>query len=578
MNINTFFTMTHTRALILLAAVAAGVYANTLFNSFMWDDHDLITKDPVIQNDAFGAFFSPSYWKDIPQQMRGRLRPVRTLTFLTDHAIYGNRPWGFHATNLLLHTINVLLIYAVCLQLCGSWPAALIGALLFAVHPAHVESVAWIKNRSDMLGAIFILLALLSFLRLEGIKRQLAVTACFAAAVLSKEIAIMLPFILMAAAQGYLPADEKKKAMSWLASLAAAGAGFFLFKEHFWRPEISASSGMAMDAYIQMRAIVATLSEYSNILFTPLALSAERDIDFNNTVSRAVSAGLVFMVIAAIAIFAAAILKRKRLLPETYNTLVTNAVFGYIFMLLAIIPVSNIVFLHGRPLAEQRLYIPSIGYAIIFGNVAAFLISKAAAGKYRALPAAGVAVIIAVFAAQSFARNLVWRNDFTFWSEAVRINPAHYRANYNLGLIYVNRGDVDMAISHFSTAAVDCDRPEVFNYLARCYDARGDYDSSLKNYTTLLNLSPDLSADVYNNIGIVFEKKNDIKNAQIYYEAALAREAGNRPAQLNLARLYEKSGNKARAREIYRRYLVSNAGDGSCSIASANLAKMDGKK
>ena len=578
MNINAFFTMNRTRALIFLAVIAAGVYANTLFNSFMWDDHDLVMKDPVIQNNAFGSFFSPSYWKNMPQELRGRFRPVRTLTFLADHALYGNRPWGFHATNILLHTINVLLIYMVCLQLFGAGPAALISALLFAVHPAHVESVAWIKNRSDIMGSIFMLLAMLSLLRLQGIRRQLAVAACFAAGLLSKEIAVMLPFILMAAAHAYLPADDRKKTVRWLVLLAIAGAGFFLLKEHFWRREIAAPQGMAMDAYIQMRAIVATLSAYSNVLLAPFALSAERDIDFNNTVSQAVSGGLVFVVIAGAALFAAVILKRRRMLPETYNAPVTNAVFGYVFMLLAIIPVSNIVFLHGRPLAEQRLYIPSIGYAIIFGNVAAFVISKAQAIKFRALPAAVVALVIAVFAAQSFARNYVWKNDFTFWTEAVRINPAHYRANYNLGLIYVNRGDLDKAVSHFSTASVDCDRPEGFNYLARCYDARGDYDAALENYMTLLNLSPDLSADVYNNIGIVFEKKNDFENAKTYYDAALAREAGNRPAQLNLARLYEKSGKTAKAREIYRRYIISNAGDSSCSIASAKLAQLDGKK
>ncbi|HLD30338.1 MAG TPA: glycosyltransferase family 39 protein, partial [bacterium] len=249
--------MTNKKSLLLLLILSTVlVYGSTLFNGFVWDDFGLILEDPLVKTDDFSGIFSRKYYSLQPEEERGRFRPVRHFTFILDHWLYGENAWGYHLTNLFLHAVNVLLVYIVAGLLFKTNTAALLGALLFAVHPVHVESVAWVKNRSDLLCSIFFLVSVWSLFKLKGSKKIIAVSVSFLLAFLSKETAAVLPALLMILVGLCWPAEKKKKEFYWIVPLLLAAAGMLLLKEYYWKRELSPDSNIIFDAYIRLRIVI----------------------------------------------------------------------------------------------------------------------------------------------------------------------------------------------------------------------------------------------------------------------------------------------------------------------------------
>lgn len=562
---------------IIIFIFACAVYASTLFNSFMWDDSIVVSGDPLVQNNDVKNLFSLNYWNSIPDEQRDRFRPIRTASFVLDHMIYGSKPYGYHLTNIIFNGIAAVLLYIFAVIIFKNESAALIAAFVFILHPAHVETVAWIKNRSDIFCAVFMLSGLIAFIKYRGPVRWCIVAAGFAGALMSKEAAIVYPVFLWLSARFFIPQEERKNAYAGLWVLAAVTAGSFILKEMLWKNEILKESHVLMDAYLQTRIVFYTLNTYFTILLFPFNLSAERNIDFNTATLQAIGAGGIIFITAAL-LFGAGRLWIKKYPESIISGVIKNGAFAYLFIIAALLPVSNIVFIEARPIAEQRLYIPSIGFSLMTGIIISFLITAAKQKiKFNInIPVkiiAGLLIISGMFL--SVSRTFVWKDDFTFWSETVKRNPNHYRANFNLGMIYITKGDIKKAAEYFETASKDCDRFEVNNYLARCYDDLGRYDDAIKVYEGFIHTFPDVSPDIINNLGIAYEKKKDYKNAEKYYLAALDAEKENIPAKLNLARIYEIKGMIKKAKQIYTSLMeLPYTNQEVINIASSKLTEL----
>ena len=154
-------------ALVLLVVVCAALFANTFGNPFIWDEQGLVIDNNYIKSLKHIPFlFSPGYWNNHSTGTKGQYRPLRTLTFSLDYSLWGLNPKGYHLTNLLIHTLNVILIYFLILLLPGSNRGlSFLCALFFAAHPIHTESITWIKNRSDLLSLFFFILSFHLFIR-----------------------------------------------------------------------------------------------------------------------------------------------------------------------------------------------------------------------------------------------------------------------------------------------------------------------------------------------------------------------------------------------------------------------------
>jgi protein O-mannosyl-transferase len=179
------FIRNHILALILLTFVCAAIWSNSLHNSFVWDDNYLVVDNSYIQHiENIPLFFTPHYWNQLyPFHSRGVYRPVRAVTLAIDYYLWGLHPIGYHLSNVLLHMANTFLVYYLVLLLTGhikhegkrlddqhtaffSLPFG--AALLFAIHPAHTESINLIKNRSDLLAFLFCMGTFILFIKSIG--------------------------------------------------------------------------------------------------------------------------------------------------------------------------------------------------------------------------------------------------------------------------------------------------------------------------------------------------------------------------------------------------------------------------
>lgn len=511
--------MTNYRHIWAVALVSAGVYLNTLGNGFMWDDKLLLN-----DNGQVVAADLPAAGTAAPAPERGRLRPLRSLSLAADGFFWGGSPAGYHFGNILLHCAAGAALYLLAAALIGSPQGALAAALLFAVHPAHVESVAWIKNRSDILCALFGMLSLLSLLRYSatGLRRYAAgFFAALALALLSKETAVAVPALAAAAAYLLLEGKERRRALGLAVLSGAAAAVWLVSKEFWWRPELFARSGVVLDANLQMRMVLYTLGEYSGILLWPFGLNAERG--FGLDVSLAGASGAWLALMAAWGLW-------------TWLKGDGKAKFFYLWIPLTLLPVSNIVFLEGRPIAEQRLYLPSIGLALSAG----LLFSRPLRPAFHRARLYVFAALLLTLGGAAFARNFVWHDEAVFWADVLKKSPEHYRANYSMGIIRQKAGDYRAAAGYYETAGRAADIADIFYRLAFCYDQAGDYARALANYEKALKLMDKPFPDIYNNIGIVQEKAGNAGQAAEFYRKALAVSPGYEPARKNLERVWKK--------------------------------------
>src|SRR5438128_1539970 len=182
---------------VLLVSITWLVFGQTLGHDFVnFDDHVYVYDNPLITKgisvDGIIAAFVHSHARN--------WHPLTTMSHMLDCQLFGLKAGGHHFTNVLLHTVAVLLLFVVLREMTGAlWPSAFVAAL-FAIHPLHVESVAWVAERKDVLSAVFFMLTLFAYVRYArapSIRRYLAVTFLFAFGLMSKPMLVTLPFVLL---------------------------------------------------------------------------------------------------------------------------------------------------------------------------------------------------------------------------------------------------------------------------------------------------------------------------------------------------------------------------------------------
>lgn len=422
-------------------AVAAALYAPTLRYSFTYDDVPIIAGNPLLH--------SLHNWRQIvasPWWENGLYRPLTSLWLAADWSVGGGQPAVFHLTNLLLHALASVLVYYLALRMLTPM-AALAAAMLFAVHPVHVEAVANIVGRGEVLAGLFTVLAVIAYsadgdLASTGETRSprrravtggtiLATIAAFA----SKESAFALPGLLLMA--------------DWLAARQAGEPFSARLRRHAW---LWASSVVLLIGWLWMRAeIVGSLAgtypapgleglgvpgraiammpvavEYLRLLFFPVRLSADYSPDF-----LAVSAGLSLRVITGALVLAGGamvVVAAWRRSP--------GVVFSLGWMGASLIIVSNVVVPTGNLLAERTLYLASVGACLLLGLASERLFARA-----PVVAVAAVGVLVLAGAGRSLARSTIWRSNETLFPQLVRDAPGSFRAYWVDGMLHYKAGD-----------------------------------------------------------------------------------------------------------------------------------------
>jgi tetratricopeptide (TPR) repeat protein len=398
-------------ACLLFVGLAFAVYANSLGGEFLFDDLSTFRR----------AGFADDSLLDAAQ----RYRPVRYVSLHIDRVLYGNRAWGYHVTNTLLHGITSFVVFVLLRRLAGP-VAALAGALLFVTHPVHTESVAYISGRRDILTTLFFLLGFLCWVEFHRSARRRWIAAAaglYALALGAKEMAVTLPLICVLHDLLLDPARARRQIpLHAVAGLAAAAVAVYVafFSDATHQFEWHGGS-MAANFATSVRIA----AHYALLVVFPLRLLGDYSFDAF-PLSRSFLEARVLLALFGIAAALAVAVRLRRRAP-----LVS---FGLAWFLVTLLPVLHIKPFHELA-AEHYLYLPSVGACLLLGL--GFERLRATAGVRPAWIALGL--VLAAFSVRTVARNRDWRDGETFWNSVVATAPRSARGLFNVGMIHAGR-------------------------------------------------------------------------------------------------------------------------------------------
>jgi hypothetical protein len=455
-------------------------------------------------------------------------RPLNRISYLLDFQLFGMRAWGFHAVNVALHLLNVLVLRRLGLILFDRREApALLTALLFAVHPINTEAVDFIVCRNNLFALLFVLLALLPLL--EGEPDRLGARAwrsgvMWFLALLSKESAATA-VLLFAAVLAWGPWTAGTTRRQRLLALAphALFAGLYLVMRRLALGDV-VGRGLSVGHLAQAFWInVQVIPRYLELLVFPARLNHLHQLP---EAGSGVEPGLLlaWLLLAG----ALAFLLVRRTVPSTV---------GLLWIAASYIPISNLVPIPSYPMAERYLYLPAVGVWIIAGD----RLWAAWSGGRRRWLAAGTAVALLLLASVTIRRNLVWRDDLTLFESVVRADPGSATGHYNLGCALRERGD-----------------------LAR---ARREWERTLE-------VDP-RHAGALTQLGTAAAIEGDLPRAERFYRAAIGVDSGQATALFNLARILDKTGRRREAVEVYDHFLRSAGAEEAVNVPFARARRAE---
>ncbi len=494
-------------ALILLAVLP---FWPSLDGGFIEDDRPIIRDRPELRDVAnVPALFAQTYW---PRDQPGGLyRPLTLASYALDRAVWGAdaagapSPFGVHATNLILNALAALLVFALLRGRGGEAAGAFAGAALFAVHPVHVEAVSHLVGRADLLMTVCFLAAFL--LHGRGLAGRLAAALLYLLACLSKEMAVVLPGVLLVRAWlerggGTLGGFARAQAVA-LAPMTLALLVFLALRGFALGAAANPPVRFALFAAPQYLAfqdpapfevaltMLHALGEILLLLVAPFRLSADYS-GFPHATGVSAAAALSGLAVATLVALALAALRRGRREP----------IFWLAWLGLTWLPVSNLLFPSGIVLAERALYLPSVALS---GVVA--LGTGALVARDRRL-ALAPALVVTLFAALSFARAGLWTDARGLHEETVA-RGRHSGHIAKTGLVaellseLARRPDADTLARALALARASLEeRPTATNLaqVALLEEYSGQLDSALARRKSLFAFAPE---DLENRAAIV---------------------------------------------------------------------------
>lgn len=472
----------------LLAVVVFAVFANSLQNSFVFDDMDVVLGDPHVR--ALG---------DIKGLLADSYRPLRTITYAIDYAVWGLNPLGFRLTNIAIHAANTVLAFFLARKLTdGALLPSLVAALVFAVHPVQVESVAYISGRRDVLFALFYIAAFFAYTRFrdaETTKARLgwlaATGAGFLLGLMSKEMAASLPIACLLWDVYRATEPEGSSVRAVVARLVREGAiiygaavvalGLFAWYTIFVRGATTRiGSGIEFwggSPLNNLLTVPLTYAHYAKLTVWPVTLAAQYYGAFDPAAGlsdpRVVPAILFLVGLAVASIYLIA------------RTRFRVAGFGIAWFLVTLLPASQIL-PHHEIVADHYLYLPLVGVGLALADVLV-AIGRLADAKWHTIAYGAAAVVILLLAGRTIARDRDWRDEATLWEATYAAVPQSPRAAYNYGLVLTTRSEHQRAIPLYQQA-IEGDPTFIKAYfnLASTYAGLGRIDDAREVYHAAL--------------------------------------------------------------------------------------------
>ncbi len=537
--------------LILLAVLP---YANTLFNGFVYDDHTQVLNNPYLRSFRYlREIFSTTVWSYIGAQGGSNYyRPMMTFGYLMCYQLFGPLAYGFHLASIVLHAAAVCLVFMVTRRIFQDRGLAFGAAGLFALHPVHTESVAWIAAVTDLELTLFYLLTFWFFLIVpkagggRSALAQLGMTASYALAILSKEQSLTLPFLATVYEHFYRedhaettgPQKVARYGPLWLLLVA-----YVLFRLRFLGGFAPVLQRPGLDWSAAVLSAFALLGQYAGKLLWPVNLVAFYVFHESRTL-------LDWRVIAGIGVLAVGGMLFLGLWRHA-----RQASFGLVLFFLTLLPVLNARWMSGNVFAERYLYLPSVGFSMLatwaVARLWGYVSGRSPAGR-RGL-ALALSMLVALCTLSIVTRNRDWHDDQVLYARTLAAQPDSWHIHNNLGTSYWSRGDTKAAEQEWREALrIKPANPLALSNLGLVRAREKRYEEAVQLFQQALKLQPKF-VDAHLHLGDVYLETGSRDLAELQFRAAVALAPLSAPARNHLGQLYFASGRTDEAEEQFRR-------------------------
>jgi protein O-mannosyl-transferase len=590
---------------LALLLVNIGIYEPVRAHDFVnWDDDLYVTAN---SNVLKGWSWNGLLWAFTTQQA-ANWHPVTWLSHMTDVKIFGPAPGPHHLVSVALHIVNSILLFVILFEMTGAVGPSAFVAGLFAAHPLHVESVAWISERKDVLSTLFWMLTLwayTAFVRERRTIRYVALIAFFALGLMTKPMLVTLPFVLLlldiwplrrvrlerGQAQVWLQLFHEKVPLFVLA-LASSIVTIIVQRES------GAVAGLEIIP-ISLRVNNATLSYVSYIfkMLWPAGLSTFYPYLLSFPVWWAFAAIVGLAGITVMVLYQA---------PQRPYLLV-----GWLWYLGTLLPVIGLIQVGGQRMADRYTYIPLIGlFMIVAWGIPDLLriTSLRMTTPVTSVVTVAAACVVLVCAMTARAQVRYWKTGETLWKHALTVNNNDARAHNNLGLALAAQGKRVEAITHYREAIrIDPESAEYHFDLGNALREQGRLSDAVTAYTAAVRINPNEpsfhiglgaaltqqrrtseaiaqfsealrlnsgSADVHNDMGIALGLEGKTQEALLEFQEALRIDSENPRIHYNFAIALEGEGQTA---EAVRQFKIALQLDPQYNEARRRLDRLTGR-
>ncbi len=463
------------------------VFLPVLKNEFIgWDDNQLVYENLVIRNltwnnlkEIFTSFYVGNYI------------PLTILSFSLEYRFLKLNPYGYHMSNLILHLLNSILVFWLIYMLSNKFSISALVALLFGIHPTHVEAVAWITGRKDVLYSFFFLLSIISYLyyqRDRAVKNYFLSLFFFIFSLLSKSIAITMPFVLLLC--DYL-GKRKFDRYLILEKIPYVGIATLVGIIAIWGQRSVNLVGPKSFSEILYNTFLANylVVFYLSKIAIPIKLSAV--YPFPGAGDSFIKSPYLISSITVLALLSAVIYLRKHSRKIT---------FGSLFFLLTILPVIQPI--AGEAAAGDRhTYLPAIGlfYLLGYGLYSLYELKIRYTRMLKIALRIAVVGLMAILSILSWQRCHIWKDGITMWSDVLEKYPDLVMGYYNRGIAYYNNRKYDNAIADYSQVIrMDSNFAAALNNRGMIYFQFADYEKALADFTQALKIHPQSVQANYN--------------------------------------------------------------------------------
>ncbi|MBL7198455.1 MAG: tetratricopeptide repeat protein [Candidatus Omnitrophica bacterium] len=520
--------------IILFFLLGVIIYSNSVQNPFIWDDECLVVNNDLIKDWKYlGEIFKSELTYGEVHYARS-YRPIQTIVYACIYHLFGLNSFCYHCINIITFCLNALLVYFLIFSISKDKITALLTSLFFIAHPIYTESVTYISGLADLLVGVFSILCLVLFIKYteyKGIKRTFfywVSVSTFILALLSKEIAIVLPIIFIL----YDLIFKRSQLDSFLSIIKKYSAFFLITLIYIYlRLTVLKFSDVPLPTanfsfYERFLIFFNVINSYFWLLLFPINLHMSRGYYLPRILFDIPTiCSLIGLII--VILFIGYSYRRSR-----------EIFFFCIWFFIFLIPQSALFFPMNAFMAEHFLYLPAICFFFILTKTLMRICSKRGLILITTL-------IVCFYSTLTFARNYEWRDPIFFYKKIIKLSPKSWAAYNNLGKLYLDKKEYIKASIHLKESLRLYDSQiAARDNLAIVYGQQGKHDEAIMQYKEILKTDPPIykAGEIHHNVGILYHKMKKYDMAIEEYGLALKINPKSSFTYYNLALTYFKKG------------------------------------